>query len=219
MKVKTAIPKATLPPLGQDGGQGRAGDVHSKTGHQQEVAGDIDDAGDEDEEQRRAAVAQPPEYGRQEVIGDDEEYAAAADADIGHRLRKGLLRGLHEDGYRAGEADQHDQKCDRHYREYDGRAAEDGADALGLLFAKVPGEQDGDAHGQLGHDEGDEIEQLAAGRYARQAGDRAEAADDQQIDGAVGRLEHQRAQYRKHEEAELFEYAALREIGLIVIQG
>ena len=49
-----------------------------------------------------------------------------------------------------------------------------------------------DAHGQLGHDEGDEIEQLAAGRYARQAGGRAEAADDQQVDGAVGRLEYQR---------------------------
>ena len=54
-----------------------------KTSYQCEVADHIDDAGNQDKEKRRLAVTEPAEDGGQQVVGDDEENAASADADVG----------------------------------------------------------------------------------------------------------------------------------------
>ena len=49
--------------------------------------------------------------------------------------------------------------------------------------------------------------------------DRPEAAHHQQVYRAVSGLQHQCAQNGQHEQSQLFQDAALREIGLIIFQG
>ena len=78
-------------------------------------------------------------------------------------------------------------------REHNRCAADDGADLFRALFAKITGDQDGDAHCKLCHNKGDEVQDLAAGGNRRKPGGGAKSADDQQVDRAVGGLEDQRA--------------------------
>ena len=77
----------------------------------------------------------------------------------------------------AHHAEQHGGEKGKH----DGRTADDRADELRLFLTQIPGNEDRDAHGQLGDDEGDEVEHLAAGGDRRQADGGAEPAHDQQI--------------------------------------
>ena len=85
-----------------------------------------------------------------------------------------------------------------------------------LAFAEVAGDQDGDAHRELGHDEGNQVQDLAAGRHRGQAGRGAEAANHEEVDGTVRGLQHERAENRQHERHQLLKDAALGEIILII---
>ena len=58
------------------------------------------------------------------------------------------------------------------------RAAEDRADLLRPLFAKIPRDQDRNAHRELRDHKGHEVQDLATGRNGREARRRAEPADD-----------------------------------------
>jgi len=80
-----------------------------KTSYQCEVADHIDDAGNQDKEKRRLAVTEPAEDGGQQVVGDDEENAASADADVAGGQIHRLLGRLHENGDRAGKKDHDDE--------------------------------------------------------------------------------------------------------------
>ena len=106
-----------------------------------------------------------------------------------------------------------------HLQFHDGRTADDRADELRLFLTQIPGNEDRDAHGQLGDDEGDEVEHLAAGGDRRQADGGAEPAHDQQVYRAIGRLQHQCAQDGEHEGSQLFQDAALRKIVFLRSQG
>ena len=187
-----------------------------QTGHQCQVAHNIDHTGHQHEQQRRLAVAQAAEDGGQQVIGHDEEDARAADAHIAggqvHRFRRGLHQ--HRDG--AGKHhhahEQHRRQDGKHHR----RAADDRADEVRLFLPQIAGDEHRDAHGQLGDHKGDQVEHLAAGGHARQAGGGAKAPHHQQVHGTIGRLQHQSAQNGQHEPGQLFQDAALRKIGLVI---
>ena len=159
-----------------------------QTGHEHQIACDIDQAGHEHEQQRRTAGSQTAEHRREHVVCNDEQDAAAADAHIACRERERLLRCLHEHRDRPCEQhEQHEQTaCEN--GEHDGRAAEHRADLLFAFFADIPRDQHGNAHRKLRHDECHEIEHLTAGRDRRQTRGRTEASDNEQVDRAVGRL-------------------------------
>ena len=169
-----------------------------QTGNQNEVADDVDDTCDEDEQERRFAVAKSAENRRQQVVGDDEENPAAADTNITCRQSDCFSRSLHEYRDGAGKENHSCEQADRKQCEYNRRAADDGADLFRVLFPEITGDQDSDAHCELCHNKGDKVQHLAAGGNRRQSGGGAESADDEQIDGAVGSLEYQRAQNRNH---------------------
>ena len=97
--------------------------------------------------------------------------------------------------------------------DYDRGAADDAADVLRVLLAQVARDEHRDAHGQRSDHEGDQIEHLTARGYAGQARRRAEMTHDQQVHGAVGRLQHQGAQYGQHEQYHFLQDISLREIG------
>ncbi|WP_371817964.1 hypothetical protein [Pseudoflavonifractor sp. MSJ-37] len=70
------------------------------------------------------------------------------------------------------------------------------------------------AHGELCDDEGDEVQHLTAGRNGGKPRSRTKAPDDQQIDGAVGRLQDQGSEHREHGPGQLLQNAALRKISI-----
>ena len=161
------------------------------------------------------AVSQPSEDGGEQVIGHDEEDAAA-DAHIAGREVHGLGRSLHQHRDRPGEAHQAYEKNGGEKRENKGGAADDGANLLRPLLAQIPGNENGDAQGQLGHHKGDQVQHLAASGNGGKAGGGAEAAYHQQAHGAVGRLKNQRTQNGEHEPAQLFQDAALGKIAAVI---
>ena len=91
---------------------------------QKEVARDVDDAGHQHEDERRAAVAKPAEDGGEQVVGNDEENAAAADARIARCEVNGLLGRLHQHGNGPRKAHEQNEYPDGQDREHDRRAAE-----------------------------------------------------------------------------------------------
>ena len=202
--------------LRKDGGHGRTGGVQMQTGHQNQVADDVAHAGHQHEKQGRLAVAQPAEDGGQQVIGHDEEDAAAADPHIAGGQVHGLGGGLHQHRDGAGKAHHDHEQHGRDQGKDHGGPADDLPDVLGLLLAQVPGDEDGDAHGELRHHKGDQVQNLTAGGDGGQAGGGAEAAHHQKVHSTIGGLQDQCAQDRQHEEAELFQDAALSKIGFIV---
>ena len=183
-----------------------------ETGHQNEVADDVDDAGHQNKKQGRLAVAQAAEDGSQQVVCHDEEDAGTTDADIAGSQGHGLGGGLHQHRDAARKTDHHDEEHGGEKGKHDGCTADDRADELRLFLTQIPGNEDCDAHGQLGDDEGDEVEHLAAGGDRRQTDGGAEPAHDQQVYRAIGRLQHQCAQDGEHEGSQLFQDAALRKI-------
>ena len=152
--------------------------IQMKTGDQYQITDNVDDAGNQHEEQRGAAVTQSAEDCGQQVIGDDEEDTAAADPDISCCQTDCFFRCLHQDGDGAGEADHTDEQDAGENREYYDRAADDRADEIGALLTQIAGDQDRDAHGELCDNKSDKIQYLAAGGYGREAGGRAEPADN-----------------------------------------
>ena len=127
--------------------------------------------------------------------------------------------GLHQHRDAARKTDHHNEEHGGEKGKHDGRTADDRADELRLFLTQIPGNEDRDAHGQLGDDEGDEVEHLAAGGDRRQADGGAEPAHDQQVYRAIGRLQHQCAQDGEHEGSQLFQDAALRKIVFLRSQG
>ena len=173
--------------------------VHAEDRDQKEVARDVDDAGHQHEDERRAAVAKPAEDGGEQVIGNDEENAAAADAHIARCEVNGLLGRLHQHGNGPRKAHEQNEYPDGQDREHDRRAAEDRTDLLWPLFAKIPRDESRDSHRELRDHEGHKVQDLAAGRNCGESCRRAELADDQQVDRAVGRLQNERAEHGEHE--------------------
>ena len=188
-------------------------------GHQDQVADDVDHAGHQHKDQGRSAVTQAAEEGREHIVGYDEEDACTADAHIAGGQVKGLGRGLHQAGNGPCQKHQNPEQHSGQKGEYNRRAADDRADEFVLLFAEIPRDQHRDTHGQLGDHKGDKVEHLAAGGNGRQARGGAEAAPHQQVYRAVSGLQHQCAQNGQHEQGQLFQDAALCEIGLIIFQG
>ena len=201
------------------GGNGGTGSIQMEPGHQDQVADDVDHAGHQHEDQGRSAVTQAAEEGREHIVCHDEKDACAADAHIAGGQVKGLDRGLHQAGNGSCQKHQHSEQHSGQKGEHHRRAADDRADELVLFFAQIPRDQHRDTHGQLGDHKGDEVEHLAAGGNGGQARGGAEAAHHQQVCRAVSGLQHQCAQNGQHEQGQLFQDTALREIGLIIFQG
>ena len=201
------------------GGNGGTDSIQMEPGHQDQVADDVDHAGHQHKDQGRSAVAQAAEEGREHIVGYDEEDACTADAHIAGGQVKGLGRGLHQAGNGPCQKHQNPEQHSGQKGEYNRRAADDRADEFVFLFAEIPRDQHCDTHGQLGDHKGDKVEHLAAGGNGRQARGGAEAAHHQQVYRAVSGLQHQCAQNGQHEQSQLFQDAALREIGLIIFQG
>lgn len=97
-------------------------------------------------------------------------------------------------------------------------ADDDLPDVLGVLFAQIAGDEDGDAHCKLGHYKGHEVEHLTAGGDSGKTRGGSETTHHQQVYRTVGGLQHQRAQNGQHKEGQLFRDAALREIALVAFQ-
>ena len=134
-----------------------------QTGHQQQIACDVDQTRHKYEQQRRTAVPQPAEHCGQQVVRHDEHNAAAADPHIACRERNGLLRCLHQHRDRTGkEHEQHKQSGGK-----DGKhntcPAEHRADLLFPFFTDIPRDQHGYAHRKLCDNKCDQIEHLTAG--------------------------------------------------------
>ena len=184
--------------------------------HQQQVAPNVDGARHGNKQKRRFAVAQSSEDGGQQIVGNDEENATTTDADIARSLLQSFLGCLHERGDRLREADHDDEQYRGDEGKHDGGATDDRADLFRALFTHSTGDQHGYAHGELCDDERDQIEHLTARGYRRQTRRTAEASDDEQIDRAVCRLQHQRAENGQHESDQLFQNAALREIRFVI---
>ena len=205
--------------LCRHGGDGRTGGIQVQPGHQKQIAEDIHDAGYQHEQQRRLAVTKAAEDGRKHIIGHNEEDACTADAHIAGRQVQRFRRGLHQHRDAPGKPHQRHEQHGCHQGKHHRAAADDLPDILGPLFTQIAGDEHRDAHGELGDHEGDEVEHLAAGGHRRQARGAAKAAHHQQIHCAVGRLQHQCAQNGQHEQGQLFQDAALREIRTIIFQG
>ena len=157
-------------------------------GHQKQIAKDIDDAGHQHEQQRRFAVTQPAEDGGHHVVSHNEEDARAADTDIAGRQRHCLHRSLHQ--HRDGPCKAH-QRHKQHHRDqgkHHRRAANDLPDILGLFLTQIPGNEHGNAHGELCDHECDQVEHLAARGYRRKARGSAKVAHHQKVHGTVSRL-------------------------------
>ena len=143
--------------LGEHGGQGRPRCVHVEHRHQQQIPENIDHAGHQHKQQRRLAVPQPAENGGEHIVGHNKEDAAPADAHVAHRKVQGLRRGLHQHGDGPGKAHQKNAQPHGDQGEHNSRPAQNRSDMFRALFAQVPGDQHGDAHGQLGHHKGDQV--------------------------------------------------------------
>ena len=185
--------------LRNDRGEGCARCVHSEPGYQQQIPENVDHTGHQDEQKRRSAVAQSPENGGEHVVGNDEENAASADAHIAYGQIQRFCGRLHQHGDRAGEADQNDAQHHRDQSKHKSSSAQDGPDLLQLFLTQVPRDQNRNAHGQLRHDECDQIQDLASRRDGGEAGRGSEPAHDQQVHRSVCGLQNQGSKNGDHE--------------------
>lgn len=97
--------------LRPDGSDGRARHIHIQHRHQQQVAHDVDHAGDAHEQERQLRVAKAAKDAADQVVKYDEHAADAADADVLRRQVHRLGRGLHQ--HRDGLC-----KDDQHHRQH-----------------------------------------------------------------------------------------------------
>lgn len=81
--------------------------------------------------------------------------------------------------------------------------AKDRGDLFRLLFAQIPCNQNGNAHGKLRHHKGDQIQHLASRGDGGEPGCGAEPSHHQQINGPVSCLQNQRTQDGNHEPEQL----------------
>ena len=170
-------------------------------GDQEQVAGDVTDAGDGDCDQGGDRVADPAENAADEVIGDDHEHACPADPDIGRGEGEGLRRGVHDLGDEAGAGHAQGGEDDTDAGEEDDAGA-DGRPALFRLAAPdLLAQQDRRAHGEAGHQVGQgqhDLRPCCDGRdVGRHLGGVGEASDDHEIDCAVHRLQEEGRQDRQ----------------------
>ena len=204
--------------LRNDRGQGRARCVHSEPGYQQQIPENVDHTGHQDEQKRRPAVAQSPENGGEHVVGNDEENAASADAHIAYGQIQRFCGRLHQHGNRAGKADQNNAQHHRDQSKYKSGSAQDGPDLLRLFLTQVPRDQNRNAHGQLRHNECDQVQDLASRRDGGEAGRGTEPAYDQQVHRSVCGLQNKGAENGDHEQKQLPENIALSKIRVFLIQ-
>ena len=148
--------------LGQDGRNGGAGCAHPQAGDEEEIAEDVEDGGDEHGDEGHLRVADAAEDAAQQVVGDDEDRARTADADVGDRLCRGfgggVERGRHGTGQRLHQHGEHQpQEGEKEDRSADDRAAVS-------LFAAAHGlpQQDSGTRRKLGDDHGDAHHHLGA---------------------------------------------------------
>ena len=90
--------------------------------------------------------------GGQQVVCHDEEDAGTADADVAGSQGHSLGGGLHQHRDAARKTDHHNEEHGGEKGKHDGRTADDRADELRLFLTQIPGNEDRDAHGQLGDD-------------------------------------------------------------------
>ena len=162
------------------------------------------------EEKGKIGIPHAAQDAADHVIGDDDQNAPGADAQIEHGFVKGLRRNPQDARQRSGKGFQQDGERDAdNGKQKDGRS--DGvARFLRLLFSDVLPDGDGGSHGKAGDDERHHLHEGASGAYRRDARRVAEPSDDQQIHRTVGGLQDQRAEDGKGEADEGGENGAFR---------
>ena len=111
-----------------------------------------------------------------------------------------------------------DEQSDRDYCKYNCSTSNDGANLFRFLFAEITRNQNRDTHSKLDNYESDQIQNLASGRNSRKSGGRTKSSNDQQVNRAICRLQHQSSEYRQHKKGKFFQNAPLRKICFICVQ-
>lgn len=197
--------------LRQHGGDGRARHIHVEHADQKKIPYDVHHAGDAHKEKRKVGVSYPAQDAADHVIGDDDQNASGADADVEHGFVKGFGGNLQDACQRPGEDFQKDGERDAHNRKQQNRRSDGVARLLRFLFSDVLSDGDGGPHGQAGDDEGDHLHERASGAHRRDARRVAEPADHQQIHCTIGGLQDQGAEDGEGEADEGGENGPLRE--------
>lgn len=177
--------------LGSHGGEGCSGGALVEESHQQEIAEGIENRSDGHGHERGLRVPDAPEQTADEVVADDDHHAAAADADIGHRLFKSLGRRIHpsrKGGGEDGEAECEEQA--QQQAEADA-ASRNGASLLSPARPYVLAQEDGDAHGEAGGEHGKGLENLGPRGHGGHIGGTGKMAHDEKIHRPVEGLQQQ----------------------------
>ena len=87
-------------------GDGCTGGTHVESGNQNQIADDIQYAGDGNGDQGHGGIADAPENTAHQIVGHDKERADGADDYVRNRLVKSLCRSLHQNGQRPGKGHQ-----------------------------------------------------------------------------------------------------------------
>ena len=180
--------------LRQHGGDGRARHIHVEYADQQQIPHDVYHTGDANKEEGKIGVSHAAQDAADHVIGDDDQDAAGADADVEHGFVKGFSGNLQDVRQRAGKCFQQDGERDAHNRKQEDRRSDGIARLLRFLFSDVLADGNSGSHGEAGDDKSYHLHESASGPYCRDARCIAEPADNQKIHRAIGRLQDQRAQ-------------------------
>ena len=170
-------------------GNGDALHAQQKLSCQQQVAADVEHAGDGDGHQGHGGIAHAAEHAADDVIRRDEGEPSGADADIRYGPGKGRLRRLHESRQLRREDDQHRHDHQAEAAEQDDGGPDDAPHLLRIFLSDRPSDQDGHAHGEARHETESQRNDPSARGNSGNVSRGAERTDHQHIHRAVSRLQ------------------------------
>ena len=199
--------------LGQDRGQGCTRGGHAEGSHKDQVQDHVQQGGDGDEEEGPGGISHAPQDGGNGIVPVDEEHARTADGAVGHGLREGLRRRIHQRGELPGKqnADGGDDQA-QSQNEGEEIADDPGQRLPPVALADVLGDDDlpglSEAHG----DEGQKVHEVCADGHGGQTGAAHELPDNDHVHDVVEELEEIRQNEGDGKTDQLAGYAADRQI-------
>lgn len=171
--------------LGDDGGDGHAGDPHAKLCHKKQVQSNVEAGGHDQVFQSAEGVAQPPKNAGGDVIKAHAGNSQEINAHIGHTHIIGLHRGVQQPQQgRGGQGAQH-----HHDEGGDAGEGEAGAHGVGqlllLLGTEVLGHHDAGASGDAHKENNEQVQGGAASAHGGQSQVAHIFAHDHRVGGVV----------------------------------
>ena len=182
-------------------GQSGSGGAHLQRADQNDIADNVDDAGDGDHHHGRFGIAQSAHDAADHVIAAHEDHADGADEQVLFGLSYGFFGHLHQSHQRPGQGGKKDRNDNSEQAEQGEHGADGAADIFLALRAHILSDQNGGAGGQTDQHGGQGVGQLSAGgnRGQRHGGVGRKAAHGHHVNGAVQLLKKGSRQKRQGE--------------------